>query len=159
MTIDGHNWESNTGTTPNFTTNGASGSNSTVTFSPSIDADHASMLRSFRYNPNLQVNLTSVPNGNYDVYVWTFDDSNSLNATLSLNGTVFVGTTLRRRRARNRLGPYPVTVSHWKPSRSTICVTSLEIGLLSGVEVWQQAAAQSAIDGTFSLESTSAVPQ
>ena len=143
MTIDGHNWESNTGTTPNFTTNGASGSNSTVTFNPSIDADHASMLRSFRYNPNLQVNLTSVPNGNYDVYVWTFEDNNSLNATLSLNGTVFVGSYNTGAAGHwNRLGPYPVTVSTGTIAINYLCNISGDSGLLSGVEVWQQAAAQ-----------------
>ena len=111
--IDGHFWEDNISTTSNFTTNGIASSAPTVVFSPPLDADHTSMLRTFRYKENLQLNLTDLPSGNYDVYVWVFEDGpSSLNATLSVNGRVMVGSYNTGATGHwNRLGPYPATVN------------------------------------------------
>ena len=63
MTIDGHNWEANTSTTVNFSTNGTLYYDPNVVFNPPLDTAHATMLRTFRDNGDLQCNLTSVPNG------------------------------------------------------------------------------------------------
>ena len=138
--IDGHFWEDNTSTTSNFTTNGIASSAPTVVFSPPLDADHTSMLRTFRYKENLQLNLTDVPSGNYDVYVWVFEDGpSSLNATLSVNGRVMVGSYNTGATGHwNRLGPYPATVNDGTIQVGYVCNTPGDQGLLSGVEVWQQ---------------------
>ena len=71
------------------------------------------MLRTFRDNGDLQCSLTSVPNGSSDVYVWTFEDDRSLNATLSINGNVVLASYNSGSAGHwDRLGPYPATVSN-----------------------------------------------
>ena len=114
MTIDGHDWEANTSVTSDFTTNGSSGSAPNVVFNPSVDADHATMMRTFRYQPNLQLGLTNVPSGNYDVYVWVFEDDNPLDATLSVNGSPVIANYNTGAAGHwNRLGPYPIGSEQW----------------------------------------------
>ncbi len=113
MSISGNTWEANTAATPNFFINSSKIASSSVAFNPAVDpADSEAMLRTFRYNADLQLSLTSVPNGTYEVYVWTFEDNASLNATLAVNGNVVVPSYNTGAAGHwDRLGPYPVTVS------------------------------------------------
>ena len=49
----------------------------------------------------------------YDVYVWTFEDNQSLNATLSINGNVVLPSYNTGATGHwDRLGPYLTTVSN-----------------------------------------------
>ena len=95
------------------------------------------MLRTFRDNADLQCSLTSVPNGNYDVYVWVFEDNQSLNATLSINGNVVLASYNTGSAGHwDRLGPYLTTVSNGTIQVEYRCNTQDDTGFLSGVEVW-----------------------
>ena len=137
MVIDGHNWEANTSTTVNFSTNGTIYYDPNVVFNPPLDTAHATMLRTFRDNGDLQCNLTSVPNGNYDVYVWTFEDNQSLNATLSINGNVVLPSYNTGATGHwDRLGPYLTTVTNGTIQIEFRCNTPYDTGFLSGIEVW-----------------------
>ena len=106
--------KANTSVTPNFTINGSSNSAPSVVFNPVITImDYATMLRTYRASPNLTLSLTSVPSGNYDVYVWVFEDTLSLNATLSVNGSVVLSSYNTGVSGHwDRLGPYSATVSN-----------------------------------------------
>ncbi|MEP6600975.1 MAG: N,N-dimethylformamidase beta subunit family domain-containing protein, partial [Nitrospirota bacterium] len=141
MLTDGQYWEANTtSATPNFTTNSFAGSAPNAFFNPPVDTpDHATMLRTFRDSANLQFSLTSVPNATYNVYIWVFEDGpSSLNATLSVNGSVVLPSYNTGPTGHwDRLGPYPVTVSDGTIQVGYVCNTPGDAGLLSGVEVWQ----------------------
>ena len=140
MTIDGNNWEANTSTTSNFTFNGGTASDSTVAFSPALDPIHATMMRTFRYHENLQLTLTNVTPGTYDVYVWVFEDNNPITATLSVNGIeVLANYDTGTAGHWDRLGPYQTTVSNGTLSIGYLCNTPGDQGLLTGIEVWQTA--------------------
>ena len=76
MTMDGHNWEANNELTPNFTFNysisGLPGGNlggiPGFVLRPPVDTpEHAEMLRTYRWNHDVQFSLTSIPTGSYDV--------------------------------------------------------------------------------------------
>ena len=137
MVIDGNNWEANTSTTVNFSTNGTLYYDPNVIFNPPLDSAHATMLRTFRDNGDLQCNLASVPNGNYDVYVWTFEDNQSLNATLSINGSVVLPSYDTGATGHwDRLGPYSTTVSNGTVQIELRCNTPGDTNFLSGIEVW-----------------------
>ena len=89
MTIDGHDWEANTSATSNFLTNGIASANPDIIFDPPADTpDHGTMLRTFRYQTDLEFSLTDVPDGSYDVYLWVFANGGSSTATVSVNGRV-----------------------------------------------------------------------
>ncbi len=63
-------------------------STTAFTLAPPIDAAHQDMLRTFKMGKDIQLTLSAVPNGTYDVYLWTFEDSNPLTATISVEGSV-----------------------------------------------------------------------
>ena len=57
------------------------------TFAPPTDSAHQDMLRTFKMGKDIQLTVSQVPNGTYDVYLWTFEDSNPLTATISVEGS------------------------------------------------------------------------
>ena len=73
-----------------------------------------------------------MPNGNYDVYVWIFEDNQSLNATLSINGNVVLpsyNTALHR-----TLGPLRAVLNdgeQWNHTDRIIGVTPQAIQAFS----------------------------
>ena len=149
MTIDGNNWEANTGATPNFSINptdygsgipaGFLGSIPNFVFNPSVDTvDHATMLRTFRWSHDLQFALTSVPRGSYQVYVWTFEPNGPLNAVLSIKETpVLPNYNSGPAGHWDRLGPFPVTVDDGNIAVRFTCIAPTATSFLSGIEVWQ----------------------
>ncbi len=112
MTINGNNWEANTGSTTNFTVVGTAAGPNTVTFNPPPGA-YEPMLHTFRYGTGLHMALTHVPSGSYDVYVWADEDGpSSVNATLSINGLTVLGSYNTGATGHwDRLGPYRVTLN------------------------------------------------
>ena len=149
MTIDGNNWEANTGATPNFSINptdygsgipaGFLGGIPNFVFNPSVDTlDHATMLRTFRWNHDLQFALTSVPRGSYQVYVWTFEPNGPLNVVLSIKETpVLPNYNSGPAGHWDRLGPFPVTVDDGNIAVRFTCIAPTATSFLSGIEVWQ----------------------
>ena len=159
MTMDGHNWEANDELTPNFTFNysidglpgGYLGGIPGFVFNPSVDTpEHAEMLRTFRYNHDVQFSLTSIPTGSYDVYVWTFEPNAPLSASLSIEqNTVLSNYSTGPAGHWDRLGPFPVSVDDGNVQVQFLCIVPTDASFLSGVEVWQSSAPLPPPAGTF----------
>ena len=160
VTMDGHNWEANPDTTPNLlmyvppgdgNPGGNAASSPGFVFNPPADTpEHAAMLRTYRYNHDIQLSLTSVPNGAYDVFVWTFEDDAPLSAAISVEQNVVLPNYNTGPAGHwDRLGPFPVIVDDGNVQVRLACLTSGTIGLLSGVELWQSSAPLPTPAGTF----------
>ncbi len=159
MAMDGHNWEANNELTPNFTFNSAIdgipggylGGIPGFVFNPSVDTpEHATMLRTYRWNHDVQFSLTSIPTGSYNVYVWTFEPNAPLSASLSIEqNTVLSNYSTGPAGHWDRLGPFPVTVADGNIQVQFLCVVPTDASFLSGVEVWQSSAPLQPPAGTF----------
>ena len=110
------------------------GTNSAFTFSPPLDSAHQDMLRTFKMGKDIQLTLTQVPNGTYDVYLWTFEDSNPLTATISVEGAVAGTYNSGLTGSWKRLGPFTKTISD---GDIQVRFQSNDVALVSGLEVWR----------------------
>jgi hypothetical protein len=133
ITLDGNAWAGKTAT--NYNTNGGSFVNSTTALVPSTDATRTAMIRSsvWRYT-GLQLNLTSVPSGTYQVYLYMWEDNNPETFSISLEGRV-VQANYNSGAAGTwkKLGPYQATITD-----GTINIaTTGGAANFSGVEVWK----------------------
>jgi uncharacterized protein YjdB len=135
LTIDGNSWQSSTGAT-NFSYNQSGGgvfANQGITLNPATDANRATMIRSSVWGTTINVNLTSVPNASYDVYVYVWEDNNAETFSVSLEGTVALASHNSGSAGTwNKLGPF----------RRAITDGSINVTVqggqanVSGIEVW-----------------------
>ena len=96
------------------------------------------MLRTFRWNHDLQFSLTSIPRGSYQVYVWTCEPNAPLNAALSIEENVVLPNYNTGPAGHwDRLGPFPVTVDDGNLQVRFLCAAPTAASFLSGIEVWQ----------------------
>ena len=86
LSIDGNNWEASS-SAANFTYSGGVFANQNITLAPATDANRATMIRS-SISGNVNLNVTSVPNGSYDVYVYVWQDSSPETYSISVEGVV-----------------------------------------------------------------------
>ena len=76
LVIDGNNWISSTGAANfSFTTNNTTLTNQGVTLIPPTDANRATMIRSSVYGNTVTLNMTAVPSGNYQVWLYVWDET------------------------------------------------------------------------------------
>ncbi|MGC3946451.1 MAG: putative Ig domain-containing protein [Chryseolinea sp.] len=139
LTIDGNNWEASASAAGFSYTNGTPFANQGVTLVPATDANRASMIRSFIYGPNLGIALANVPAGNYQVYVYVWEDNNPEVFNVSLEGSV-VRASFNSGTAGSwtKLGPYPLNLTD-----GTINVTvNGGYANISGLEVWSTGSQQ-----------------
>ena len=90
LTIDGNSWQSSTGAA-NFSFTQVGGgvfAAQNVPLIPTTDANRATMIRSSVWGNTVNVNVTAVPNGSYDVYVYVWEDNFTQTYSISLEGTV-----------------------------------------------------------------------
>jgi transcriptional regulator CtsR/regulation of enolase protein 1 (concanavalin A-like superfamily) len=159
ITMDGHNWEANDSVTPDLTFNysidGIPGAYPSsvpgFVFNPAVDTpEHATMLRDFRWNHDVQFSLTSVPTGSYNVYVWTFEPNAPLSASLAIEqNTVLSSYSTGPAGHWDRLGPFPVAVDDGNIQVQFLCIVPADASFLSGVEVWQSSAPLQPPRGSF----------
>ena len=109
--------------------------NGGFSFYPVTDTAHQNMLRDFKMGNDLQFTMSQVPDGNYNVYVWTFEDNNSLTARLSVEGAVVSTYTSGPAGRWDRLGPFPVTVADGDIQVRFECASDLVF--VSGLEIRQ----------------------
>ncbi|MHC1764627.1 MAG: SGNH/GDSL hydrolase family protein [Verrucomicrobiia bacterium] len=131
--VDGRTWDGQGAA--NYSSIGTPYTYSSMAFNPPVNSDRATMLRSFIYGADVQLTLNSVPNGTYDVYVWTFEDNYPLTASLSVEGSRVATYTSGPAGKWNRLGPFRANIAD-----GNITVrfqTSLDLCLISGLEVWR----------------------
>ncbi len=154
LTIDGNSFTASAGA-PNFsyTANGGLFANQGVTLNPSTDPNRASMIRSSIWGKSVALNVTGVPAGSYQVWLYIWEDNFTQTFSISLEGSVVQanvnsGTT----GAWQKLGPYPVTISD-----GAINLTSVGGDAnFSGIEIWRsnqsQAGARMAFGDDISEE-------
>ena len=132
LSIDGNNWEASGGA-PNFSMTGATFASQNVTLVPATDANRASMIRSsLWYEPN--VTVSAVPAGNYQVWVYVWEDNFPVTYSIMVEGNVVqsnynsgVAGTWRK------LGPFSATIND---GNINVRSTGLE-ACFSGVEIWR----------------------
>ncbi len=131
VTIDGNNWEASSGA-PNFSYSGEVFANQNVALVPATDANRATMIRSSIWG-NYNLNVTSVPNGSYDIYMYVWEDNNPATYTISIEGV--------ERLSNYESGP----AGSWKklgPFRTVISDGAINISaagnsaVASGLEIW-----------------------
>ncbi|HET6539279.1 MAG TPA: T9SS type A sorting domain-containing protein, partial [Chryseolinea sp.] len=152
--IDGNNWISSTGA-PNFsfTTNNTTFSNQAITLIPATDTNRATMIRSSVYGNTVTLNMTAVPSGNYQVWLYVWEDNFAETYSISLEGSLVQSNfTSGPAGAWTKLGPYPVNITDGAINVSS----SGGHANFSGIEVWTgtsgAAAKTSAIARTATLE-------
>jgi ELWxxDGT repeat protein len=133
ITLDGNSWAGKTAT--NYNTNGSSFVNTTTALVPSTDATRTAMIRSsvWRYT-GLQLNLTSVPSGTYQVYLYVWEDNNTETYSITLEGRVVQPNYYSGSPGTwKKLGPYQAAITD-----GTISIaTTGGAANFSGVEVWR----------------------
>ncbi len=145
LTIDANSWQAS-GTAPNFTytTNAGVFDNQSVTLTPSTDTNRATMIRSSIWGSDVNLTLSAIPNGTYDVSVYAWEDNDPATYSLSLEGSVVV--------SNYNSGSGGTWVKHG-PFRRTISDGAINIAAtgqaanLSGVEIKTVTSAQVAVTG------------
>ena len=136
ITLDGHAWEGES--TTNLVLGGKVFENQQVALRPATDPTRARMIRSSRWGNRVEVALTEVPSGDYQVFAYVWEDNHSEQFDLLLNDRV-VEAKFHSGQAGSwqRLGPWPVRL---QGSNSVIRVLARGPGHgaanLSGIEVW-----------------------
>jgi RHS repeat-associated protein len=136
LAIDGNNWEAGT-TATNFTFTARTYNDQSRFLTPSSDANRFTMIRSCFWKAaetdSISLTLSSVPNGVYDVYVYTWEDNSPQTISFILKASTKVVTPFTS-----------VIAGQWvKLSLGKAIVTNGTInvrtgdGLISGVEIWK----------------------
>jgi hypothetical protein len=135
LTIDGYTYEASS-TAPNFKFTGKTFSNQNIALTPSTDAARATMIRSSIYSLSsalASISLSSVPEGEYLVYLYVWEDNTTEVYNLFSGGKlVEANHSSGAAGSWKKLGPYP------KVSLGEI--TFIAYGgaaNLSGIEIWQ----------------------
>ncbi|MBL9173027.1 MAG: DUF1553 domain-containing protein [Verrucomicrobiales bacterium] len=134
LSMDGQAWEA--GDATNLVVRGNALENQAVPLKPATDVTRARMIRSSRWGSDVEVQLTGVPPGPYQVFLYVWEDNNSEQFDLLLNGRPVVERFHSGQAGQwRRLGP-------WKTSsqegRLTVAAEAPSHGAanLSGIEVW-----------------------
>lgn len=158
IVLDGNAWAGKTAA--NYNTNGGTLTNTTVALIPSTNPVRESMIRSSIWRSSgLQLNLTSVPVGTYQVFLYVWEDNNPATYSITLEGQVVQSNYNSGATGTwKKLGPFQANITD-----GTINIaTTGGVANFSGVEVWrvnttgttaarEVAAAQTATE-TFSVK-------
>ncbi len=83
LEIDGRQWEGKTAT--NLVIEGKNFENQSVALKPPTDQARAQMIRSSRWGAKLDVELTAVPDGAYQIFLYVWEDNHSEQFDLLVN--------------------------------------------------------------------------
>ncbi|HWN97403.1 MAG TPA: DUF1549 domain-containing protein, partial [Methylomirabilota bacterium] len=144
LTIDGRAWEGTNAS--NFVSDGKSFENQSVALKPATDAARAQMIRSSRWGNKVDVELTHVPDGTYQIFLYVWEDNHSEQFDLLVNDKVVVEKFHSGSAgAWKKLGPWRASSVSGKLKVSARGASHGACNL-SGIEVW-------AGDGTLPMES------
>jgi hypothetical protein len=131
LAIDGRQWDGNDA--KEFSCVGQGFENQAVELRPPTDDNRARMLRSSRWGNPIHIELTNVPAGVYQVYLYVWEDNDSTRFNIVLNDqTVIEKYDSRGAGIWKKLGPWTVQVTDGK-----IRLTSTGGDAnLSGLEIW-----------------------
>ncbi len=110
LVIDGHKWEGKDA--PHFQSNGRAFENTTVVLKPPTDRQRAQMIRSSRWGRDLTLDISNVPAGVYQVFAYVWEDNQSTQFEIRLNGEVVVAEHHSGGPGEwQKLGPWKVTIA------------------------------------------------
>ncbi|GAA3995360.1 hypothetical protein GCM10022408_02250 [Hymenobacter fastidiosus] len=134
VTVDGRAWEAAAGAA-NVQLIGTPFADQNATLNPATDAARATLIRSSLYGTSTSAAISNVASATYIVYLYVWEDNNSQNFKVMLEGqTVLANHTSGAAGRWDRLGPFTASVTD-----GTINVaTSGGDANLSGVEIWKQ---------------------
>lgn len=132
MTLDGNNWEASAGA-PNFSySKGSTFVSTTVPLIPATDANRTGMIRSSIWG-RVTITISAVPAGNYEVWVYTWEDNRPATFSLFLEGTnVQPNYNTGPAGTWRKLGPFPVNITD---GTIQLNADGFEANL-SGIEIW-----------------------
>lgn len=149
LIIDGNNWEASA-SAPNFTySNAQIFSTPQTPVNPATDGNRTSMLTSFFWG-RMNLQLSQVPPGDYEIYLYTFEDSSPASFSVLLEGEVvqenFSSGTAG---SWSRLGPYAATIND---GTINVSLTGYESNI-SGIEIYRGTGSGGNSLATAALES------
>lgn len=132
LVIDGYSWEA--GTTPNLRCNGNAFENQAVLLKPSTDDARTKMIRSSRWGREIDVDLLNLPSGEYQIFLYVWEDNDSTTFSISVNNRQVVNRYASRDGGVwKRFGPW---LAH--PINGVIRLSARGGDAnLSGVEIWR----------------------
>jgi hypothetical protein len=134
LTIDGNAWVGEDA--PGVDLSGYAFCAPSATLTPATDTARAAMIRCSRANwanPQTLVTASGLSNGEYQVYLYVWEDNDAQNFTLSLNGQAVATHNSGSPGRWDKLGPFTVVVTNGAISVSTNGGDTN----LSGVEIWR----------------------
>jgi hypothetical protein len=134
LEIDGRQWEA--ARTTNVAVNGKTFENQSVALKPATDSNRARMIRSSVWGNKVDVELTGVPSGACQIFLYVWEDTLSEQFDLLVNDRLVVekfhsGSAGSWR----KLGPWPTTAMDGKLKVSARG-PSHGAANLSGIEIW-----------------------
>lgn len=131
-TIDGNNWEASA-SAANFSFSGATYSNQTISLIPPTDANRAAMIRSCIWG-SPSVTITNVPNGNYQIYLYTWEDNFSSTYSLTVEGSVVLSNASSGPAGTwKKSGPFAANITDGTINAGAIGPDAT----FSGIEIWK----------------------
>ena len=133
--IDGNNWEASVGA-PNFTytTNQGVFANQSIPLVPPTDANRSTMIRSSIWGGNVNLAVSSVPAGTYQVWLYVWEDNAAQTYSVSLEGAVVKANhNSGGSGVWSKLGPFQAIIND-----GTVNVSAVGgHAMLSGLEIWR----------------------
>lgn len=132
VTIDGWHWAGKDAT--NLLFKGQSFETQSIPLKPPTDPARAQMIRSSVWGEGMEIALTGVPSGPFQVFIYIWEDNNNERVDLLLNGQPVVeGFNTGTAGSWKRLGPFPLLISE-----GAIKLTARGgAANLSGLEIWK----------------------
>jgi hypothetical protein len=113
--------------------------NQTVTLNPPVsDANLAKMIRSSAYyvdstGNGVKMKIANIPSGSYEVYIYNWEDNNTENFGLYLNGTFTGNYSSGTKGSWKKLGPYKPSITN-----GTLTIeTKGGAANISGIEIYK----------------------
>src|SRR3569623_697041 len=132
LTIDGHAWDGKD--SPRYACNGNAFENQAVPLRPETDRARAQMLRSSRWGRDCNVDLLEVPDGQYQVFLYVWEDTDSTKFQVLVNDRVVINEyDSRGAGIWKKLGPW--TTRHVE-GKIRLTARGGDANL-SGIEVWR----------------------
>ena len=135
LTIDGRTWAAGA-TAADFKQTGKTFANQKVTLKPPTDAARAEMIRSSVWGSKVDLEVSNLPTGTYQVILYVWEDNHDEQFDLLVNGTVVMAKFHSGSAGMwKRLGPWRATSTD---GRLTISARGASHGAanLSGLEIW-----------------------
>ncbi|TWU38314.1 DUF1593 domain-containing protein [Novipirellula artificiosorum] len=130
--IDGRQWQGED--SRNFDCNGKALVTKDVKPQPAVDADHTTMLTSFRFSRDLEVSFNRLPVGTYAVFVHVFEDNHSEQLDFFLERHPVTRNYASGTAGHwNRLGPWVARVA----DGNIVLTSDGGAANLAGIELWK----------------------